>query len=432
MFRAVIGLGIAVRGQRDVLVVVEVEHAAIFSNCIRGRLAGNEGVTIKTCGGSNRITVLCLASRGANAFITPEMVDGIAQVSANCPLSNEVEILAQLVDLTTSIIDGTVAVLPTGEGVAITLGSGGDGVAAEVIAVRGGRALSRTIVIVIGHGVDIDLTVKVPGKVFSDFRITGSAFADLTVGGGETSNVVERNAVRLAAARARGSLIFRDFESLKIKPRGVSDRLLRGAGRVDAEGDKVLLVFVISVFVPLDLIVVYGHIYRERGVIVREECVHVDGIRGSCITYNIKGNRSTALHEPCIILVFQRNSRGGILGRVDCTGICVELIYVLLRLDGDRVGVAVLGVAFNTIRGVGVLNQRVALALGRVGRLVVGADDLYRIVAQQLLDVFLAGLRGRSHRVAFNVNISSASSHKNPIPTTRKPGRVYRRNGGCA
>ena len=37
---------------------------------------------------------------------------------------------------------------------------------------------------------------------------------------------------------------------------------------------------------------------------------------------------------------------------------------------------------------------------------------------------------GRSHRVAFNENLSGASSHKNPLPATRIPGRVYPHNGG--
>ena len=73
---------------------------------------------------------------------------------------------------------------------------------------------------------------------------------------------------------------------------------------------------------------------------------------------------------PCIILVFQRNSCGAVLGIVGFVGIGVELIHILLRVDGDRVGVAVLGVAFNTIRDVGVLNQRVGLALVTVGGLV--------------------------------------------------------------
>ena len=66
--------------------------------------------------------------------------------------------------------------------------------------------------------------------------------------------------------------------------------------------------------------------------------------------------------------------------------------------------------------------------LAAVAGFVVGADDLYRIVAQQLLDFFLAGLRGRG--VAFNENLSGASSHKNPLPATRIPGRVYPHNGG--
>ena len=354
-----------------------------------------------------------------NVRIFLKVVDGIAQVSANCPLSNEFEILFQR-DLITGMIDVTVVVLPTGEGVAVTLGSVGDGVAAEVITSRGGRALSRTIVIVIGHGVDIDLTVKVPGKFVFDLRITGSAFADLTGGGGETSNVGERDVILRAVALARdlGSLIFRDVESRKIKPRGAIGRLLRGAVPVDAEGDKVFLVFlVISVFVPLDRLAVYGHISRELGVIVREECVHVDGIRGSCITYNIKGNRSTVLHEPCIILVFQRNSRGGILGRVDCTGICVELIYVLLRLDGDRVGVAVLGVAFNTIRGVGVLNQRVGLALVAVGGFRIGAVD--GDIADQRFEVVIVGSvgsLGRLGRPLRDINTKIMIAVKTPMP----------------
>ena len=256
-----------------------------------------------------------------------------------------------------------------------------------------------------------------PGEFAVAFRITGSAAADLTGGGGVTSNVGERDAVlrAVALARARGSLIFRDVErSIK---RGVIGRLLRGAVPVDAEGDKVLPVF--SVFVPLDRLAVYGHlVVLERGTIVRKECVHVDGIRGSCITYNIKGNRSTALHEPCIILVFQRNSRGGILGRVDCAGIEVELLHILLRVDGDRAGVAVLGVAFNTIRGVGVLNQRVGLDLVAVGGFRIGAVD--GDIADQRFEVVIVGSVGSLGRLGrplrdINTKIMIADKRRNPL-----------------
>ena len=106
------------------------------------------------------------------------------------------------------------------------------------------------------------------------------------------------------------------------------------------------------------------------------------------------------------------------------TLLVIKLLHILVEgIDLHFAGI--LAVVTNRERAV---DQTEGLAA--VAGFVVGADDLYRIVAQQFLDVFLAGFRGRG--VALNVDLSSASSHKNPIPTIRIPSRVYRRNGGCA
>ena len=56
-------------------------------------------------------------------------------------------------------------------------------------------------------------------------------------------------------------------------------------------------------------------------------------------------------------------------------GIGVELLHILLRVDGDSVGVAVLGVTCNLTGGVGAGDQSVALALGVMSGRLVGAFD---------------------------------------------------------
>ena len=75
----------------------------------------------------------------------------------------------------------------------------------------------------------------------------------------------------------------------------------------------------------------------------------------------------------------------------------IKLLHILV--EGIDLHFAVVSAMYNAERAVDQAEGLVAV----VGY-AVGADDLYRIVAQQLLDVFLAGLRGRG--VAFNVNLS--------------------------
>jgi len=107
---------------------------------------------------------------------------------------------------------------------------------------------------------------------------------------------------------------------------------------------------------------------------------------------NVENNGGPARNSPAVIRVFQRNSCAGVFGIVSCAGIGVELLHVLLRVDGDRVGVAVLGVACNLIGGVGAGNQSVALGLKLVGSLAVGAVD--GDITDQTAEVALTGSRG--------------------------------------
>ena len=87
----------------------------------------------------------------------------------------------------------------------------------------------------------------------------------------------------------------------------------------------------------------------------------------------------------------------------------VKRIHILV--EGIDLHFAVVSAMYNAERAV---DQTEGLAA--VAGFVVGADDLYRLVAQQLLDFFLAGLRGRSHRIAFNVNLSGRNQ-----PFRRRP-----------
>ena len=82
----------------------------------------------------------------------------------------------------------------------------------------------------------------------------------------------------------------------------------------------------------------------------------------------------------------------------------VQLGIKLLHILVEGIDLHFAGILAAVTNGERVVDQ--AEGLVAVVGFAVGADDLYRIVAQQLLDVFLAGLRGRSHRVAFNVNLS--------------------------
>ena len=110
-------------------------------------------------------------------------------------------------------------------------------------------------------------------------------------------------------------------------------------------------------------------------------------------------------HSPLAIFPFQVDNAllftgfAGI-GNVRNAQIGIELLHIFVEgIDLHFAGI--LAVVTNRERAV---DQ--AEGLAAVVGFVVGADDLYRIVAQQFLDVFPAGLRGRSHRVAFNVNLS--------------------------
>ena len=134
-----------------------------------------------------------------------------------------------------------------------------------------------------------------------------------------------------------------------------------------------------------------GHLYRlfELGQLFLAGDYGRNDLR---ITLDVERNGSTALHEPCIILVFQRNSRGAVLGIVGFVGIGIELFHILLSVNGDRVSVAALSITLNLTGGVGAGNQRVALALGSVGRLVIGAVD--GDLADQTAEVVLTGSGG--------------------------------------
>ena len=107
---------------------------------------------------------------------------------------------------------------------------------------------------------------------------------------------------------------------------------------------------------------------------------------------DVENNGGAALNSPAIIRVFQGNGRVDALGIMDSAGIGVELLHILLRVDGDRAGVAVLGVACNLIGGVGAGNQSVALGLKLVGSLAVGAVD--GDITDQTAEVALTGSRG--------------------------------------
>ena len=76
----------------------------------------------------------------------------------------------------------------------------------------------------------------------------------------------------------------------------------------------------------------------------------------------------------------------------------IELLHILV----EEIDLHFAGILAVVTNGERVVDQ--AEGLAAVVGFAVGADDLYRIVAQQLLDFFLAGLRGRG--VAFNVNLS--------------------------
>ena len=172
---------------------------------------------------------------------------------------------------------------------------------------------------------------------------------------------------------------------------------------------------VIAVHQTITVIMGVGSLANDINNVLLKFKVHAQfGIIGCCITYNIKDDRSTVLHIPCIILVFQRNSRGVFLGRVDCAGIGIELFHILLSVNGDRVSVAALSITLNLTGGVGAGNQRVALALGRVGRLVVGALD--GDIADQTAEVVLigsGGLVGFGGRVLFPHSIQRGGSGHN-------------------
>ena len=78
---------------------------------------------------------------------------------------------------------------------------------------------------------------------------------------------------------------------------------------------------------------------------------------------DVENNGGAALNSPAIIRVFQGNGRVDALGIMGSAGIGVELLHILLRVDGDRAGVAVLGVTCNLTGGVGAGDQSVALTL---------------------------------------------------------------------
>ena len=112
--------GVAVRGQRDVLVVVEVEHILTGADRHRRLLAGNEGVTVNRCvGNSYLITMHCIiASRGGlNLFTIPEVVDGIRRsVCRLAPRAGQCNVPRNRNRFT---IDIFVTILPTVEGVGV-------------------------------------------------------------------------------------------------------------------------------------------------------------------------------------------------------------------------------------------------------------------------------------------------------------------------
>ena len=107
---------------------------------------------------------------------------------------------------------------------------------------------------------------------------------------------------------------------------------------------------------------------------------------------DVENNGGAALNSPAIIRVFQGNGRVDALGIMGSAGIGVELLHILLRVDGDSVGVAVFGVACNLTGGVGAGNQSVALGLKLVGSLAVGAVD--GDITDQIAEVALTGSRG--------------------------------------
>ena len=101
----------------------------------------------------------------------------------------------------------------------------------------------------------------------------------------------------------------------------------------------------------------------------------------------------------------------------------IKLLHIFV--EGIDLHFAVVSAMYNAERAV---DQTEGLAA--VAGFDVGADDLYRIAAQQFLDVFLAGLRGRG--VAFNVNLSGINKRfrTRPLLGTRIPGWGYRHNAG--
>ena len=107
---------------------------------------------------------------------------------------------------------------------------------------------------------------------------------------------------------------------------------------------------------------------------------------------DVENNGGAALNSPAIIRVFQGNGRVDALGIMGSAGIGVELLHILLRVDGDSVGVAVFGVACNLTGGVGAGNQSVALGLKLVGSLAVGAVD--GDIIDQTAEVALTGSGG--------------------------------------
>ena len=117
---AVVGHGVAVRGQREVLAVLEVEHILAGADRHRRLLAGNEGVTVNRCvGNSYLITMHCIiASRGGlNLFTIPEVVDGIRRsVCRLAPRAGQCNVPRNRNRFT---IDIFVTILPTVEGVGV-------------------------------------------------------------------------------------------------------------------------------------------------------------------------------------------------------------------------------------------------------------------------------------------------------------------------
>ena len=108
---------------------------------------------------------------------------------------------------------------------------------------------------------------------------------------------------------------------------------------------------------------------------------------------DVENNGGAALlNSPAIIRVFQGNGRVDALGIMGSAGIGVELLHILLRVDGDRAGVAVLGVAFHFAGVVGASDQHVALAIGDMSGCLVGAVD--GDLADQTAEVALTGSGG--------------------------------------